>query len=52
MHELTGPIANQECCHVISELKDKARDIRALLSITMELMQKYVKEDDTIGSTI
>ncbi|KAG9228274.1 hypothetical protein BJ875DRAFT_477910 [Amylocarpus encephaloides] len=42
-------IANQECCHVISEPKGSPRDFGALSSITMELMQKYVKEDGAIG---
>ncbi|KAH7330038.1 hypothetical protein BKA65DRAFT_527718 [Rhexocercosporidium sp. MPI-PUGE-AT-0058] len=40
-------IANQECCHVKSD--GRPRDIRALSSITMELMQKYVKEDGAVG---
>ncbi|KAF8855967.1 kinase-like protein [Acephala macrosclerotiorum] len=44
-------IANQECCHVISQPKGEPRNIRAkaLSLITMELMQKYVKEDGAIG---
>jgi hypothetical protein len=41
--------ANQECCHVISEPKGTPHDFGALSSITMELMQKYVKEDGAIG---
>lgn len=42
-------IANPECCHVISQPKGEPCDDRALLSITMELMQKYVKEDGAIS---
>ncbi|KAH7305373.1 kinase-like domain-containing protein [Rhexocercosporidium sp. MPI-PUGE-AT-0058] len=40
-------IANQECCHVKSE--GRTRDITAVSLITMELMQKYVKEDGAVG---
>ncbi|OCK73599.1 kinase-like protein [Lepidopterella palustris CBS 459.81] len=42
-------IANQECCHVMSQPKGGSCDVRALSFITMELMQKYVKEDGAIG---
>ncbi|KAH9211178.1 hypothetical protein DL95DRAFT_306561, partial [Leptodontidium sp. 2 PMI_412] len=40
-------IGDQECCHVKSE--GRPRDITAVSSITMELMQKYVKEDGAVG---
>ena len=34
---------------MVSEPKGKSRDIKALSFITMELMQKYVKEDGVVG---
>ncbi|KAF1948547.1 hypothetical protein CC80DRAFT_521099 [Byssothecium circinans] len=42
-------IANQECCHVMSQRNGESYDIRALSSITMELMQKYLKDGGAIG---
>ncbi|ETN44454.1 uncharacterized protein HMPREF1541_10635 [Cyphellophora europaea CBS 101466] len=45
----TLKISNQECCGVMSRSKDGRDDLRALSSIMMELMQKYVKEDAAIG---
>jgi hypothetical protein len=41
-----GSIANQECCGVTD---GSNRDVRAVGYITMELMQKYAKEDGAIG---
>ncbi|KAK6591333.1 FAD-binding domain-containing protein [Botrytis cinerea] len=41
-------IANQECCHS-AKPRGNTRDLRALSPIVMELMQKYVKEDEAIG---
>ncbi|KAH7418954.1 hypothetical protein BKA64DRAFT_649748, partial [Cadophora sp. MPI-SDFR-AT-0126] len=40
-------ITNQEYCHV--KAGSRPRDIRALSSITMQLMQKYVKKDRAVG---
>ncbi|CZS92538.1 uncharacterized protein RAG0_03150 [Rhynchosporium agropyri] len=40
-------ITSQECYHVKAD--SRPRDIRALSSITIELIQKYVKEDRAIG---
>ncbi|TGO56039.1 hypothetical protein BCON_0083g00320 [Botryotinia convoluta] len=41
-------IANQECCHS-AKSRGNPCDLRALSPIVMELMQKYVKEDEAIG---
>ena len=41
--------ANQECCHIRSLGDTEPRDIRALSFITMELMQKYVKDGGAVG---
>jgi hypothetical protein len=40
-------IANQECCHNANG-RDHS-DVRALGYIAMQLMQKYAKDDGTIG---
>lgn len=41
--------AGQECCQEIASSGSLSRDIRALGIITMELMQKYAKDDGAIG---
>ncbi|KAF2267288.1 hypothetical protein CC78DRAFT_551976 [Lojkania enalia] len=45
-HELTH-LANPNSCNLKAE--GSVRDLRALSSITMELMQKYTKEDGAVG---
>lgn len=45
---LKDPAANQECCHIRPPGDTEPRDIRALSFITMELMQKYVKDDGAV----
>ncbi|KFY95932.1 hypothetical protein V498_03010 [Pseudogymnoascus sp. VKM F-4517 (FW-2822)] len=42
-------ITGQECCQEIASSGSLSRDIRALGIITMELMQKYAKDDGAIG---
>ncbi|OBT39550.1 hypothetical protein VE00_09473 [Pseudogymnoascus sp. WSF 3629] len=42
-------IAGQECCQEMASSGSSSRDIRALGIITMELMQKYAKDDGAIG---
>ncbi|MCJ1473170.1 hypothetical protein MMC13_001821 [Lambiella insularis] len=43
-------IADQECCRRVAPAGNTGvRDVRALGVIMMELMQKYVKEDGTVG---
>jgi hypothetical protein len=39
----------QECCHDRPLTDTEPRDLRALSSITMELMQKYVKDGGAVG---
>jgi hypothetical protein len=39
----------QEYCHTRPLADTEPRDIRALSSITMELMQKYVKDGGAVG---
>ena len=41
--------AMQECCHDRPLADIESRDIRALSFITMDLMQKYVKEGGAVG---
>ena len=42
--------ASQECCHQIdNSSKGSSVDLRAVGYITMELMQKYINDDGTIG---
>ena len=42
--------ASQECCHQIDNYsKGSSVDLRAVGYITMELMQKYINDDRTIG---
>jgi hypothetical protein len=41
--------AMQECCHDRPLADTEPRDIRALSFITMELMQKYVKDRGAVG---
>lgn len=45
--QLTRP-ANLQCCETVDG-KGEPRDVRALSSIMMELMQKYVKDDGAVG---
>jgi hypothetical protein len=41
-------LANQQVCHT-RQPDNIPRDIRALGFITMELMQKYLKDDNAVG---
>lgn len=41
--------ANQECCYSVVGSDGAKWDLRDLSSITMELMQKYVREDGAIA---
>ena len=41
--------ANQEHCRKVDSSHDDHRDLRAVDRIAMELMQKYVKDDDAVG---
>ena len=45
--QLTRP-ANLQCCETVDG-NGEPRDVRALSSIMMELMQKYVKDDGAVG---
>ena len=46
---LTSKPANQERCLKVDPSKDGDRDLRAVGHIAMELMQKFSKDDGTIG---
>lgn len=41
--------ANQEHCRKVDTSHNDQRDLRAVGRIAMELMQKYVKDDDAVG---
>jgi hypothetical protein len=42
-------IAHQECCQLKLKSGYISHDLRALSRITMELMQKYIKENGAVG---
>lgn len=46
---LTSRLANQEHCIEVGPSKDGGRDVRAVGHIAMELMQKFSRDDGTIG---